>query len=785
MRNLMPKLLTWRNYNKVLSKKVSPVKLEKHSTQLSFYKMMASISAQFVAAKNEHIDAAINNALTQIGEFFNADRSYVFSFSENHHVADNTHEWCAAKVTPQLNELKNIPLDAYGGWYTSWQAGEITCISDIAVLPSESLERKLLEPQGIKSVIMIPLRTEDKLLGMFGLDIVKSYAEWTEEHISLLSIIAETIANSLLRKRSTLSIHLQQTVGQITVRFINLPVALIDNTINNALTQLREFFDFSHALLLEAESVPANYGEPNSRKPNSKKTIYGFANDFLPNLKPEYYYHTCVLFPIVHGKKHYGYLTMVHENKLIFDNDQHIESLSLIAEVIAGTYARRDTEKQNEYLAFYHPVSGLPNRRFLDKQIEQVVAGCDREQTCCAIVFIDIDHFKHTNDTLGRELSDKLLQHIGQRVQQFIEAGDTAAHLGADQFVLIIEQLGTDIDSALRKLQRASVEFKNNLEQPFQLENKSITVSACIGVSFYCGADPHELDILNQAELAMFKAKSFGRGSLRYFDPQMQESASKRALLYDDLKVAITENQFEMYYQLQVNRKGKAIAAEALVRWHHPERGMVSPNEFIDFAEETNLIEDISEQVIALSCKQLADWGGHPVMNDLELSINISAQHMLKSDFMDTLQAILQMTKAPTEKLKFEITESALIADTTAIVKLMKELNQLGIRFSLDDFGTGYSSLSYLKAFPITELKLDLRFVHDMVTNNRDYAIAAAVIILAKELDLIVVAEGVETNEQRDLLLELGCDSLQGYLYSRPLPAEQVVALTEEINAKF
>lgn len=746
--------------------------------------MMASISAQFVAAKNEQIDAAINNALTQIGEFFKADRSYVFSFSENHNVADNTHEWSAPNVKPQLKELQNIPLDAYGGWYSSWQAGEITCISDISELPSESLERQLLEPQGIKSVIMIPLRTEDKLLGMFGLDIVKNYAEWTEEHLTLLSIIAETIANSLLRKRSTLSIHLQQTVGQIAVRFINLPVALIQNTINNALGQLREFFGFSHALLLNTEAVSLSSAEINSQKLNGNSAIYGYANDFLPDLKPEYYYHTCVLFPIVHGKKHYGFLTMVHENKLIFDNNQHIESLSLIADVIAGTYARRDTEKQNEYLAFYHPVSGLPNRRFLTKQIEQVIAGCDREKTCCAIIFIDIDHFKHTNDTLGRELSDKLLQHIGLRVQQLLEAGDTAAHLGADQFVLVIEQLGTDIDSALRKLQRASAEFQNNIEEPFQLESKSISISACIGVSFYCGANPHKLDILNQAELAMFKAKSFGRGSVRYFDPQMQESASKRGLLYDDLKVAIAENQFEMYYQLQVNREGKAIAAEALVRWHHPQHGIVSPKEFIDFAEETNLIEDISEQIIALSCKQLADWQGNPVMGDLELSINISAQHMLKANFMETLQALLHMTKAPTEKLKFEITESALIADTTAIVELMKELNQLGIRFSLDDFGTGYSSLSYLKSFPITELKLDLRFVHDMVTNSRDYAIAEAVIVLANELDLIVVAEGVETCEQRDLLLELGCDYLQGYLYARPLPAIEVAQLTEAINAQ-
>lgn len=755
-----------------------------HQQQLRFYKMVANISASFVAAKENEIDQNINCALAQIGEFFQADRSYVFSFSEKNKVGDNTHEWCAEDVEPQLEYLQNIPLDAFSEWVDDWQRGEISCISDVSAMPAESPMRQLLEPQGIQSVIMLPLRNERGVVGMFGLDLVKVQLEWNEEHTSLLSIVAETIANAIARKDAALSFQLQQSVGNLVVSFINVPSASINSTINEAFLHIQRDYGFQYVELLSPKIGADNLAIDSVNNPH-----YQPAELVFPEVEAKYAHYCSLKFPVQHGSVLYGFIALAHSNQRIFESKKHRSALQLIANAIAGSLARRDTEQENKYLSFHDALTGLSNRRFMESHINQLVNNTERHEeasheyecTRVAALILDIERFKHINDTFSREKGDQVLRSVADRLQELvslsplISSNNLVGRIGPDQFAVFVNDISFPINIAQQEIEIFISHIKIAFETPFIIDNKPIIISLAIGVSMGVSCDEQTIELLNQAELAMLKAKSIGTGAVRYFNEEMQDMASNRGQLYDDLKQAVLSNQFVVFYQLQVNKHGMPEGAEALVRWQHPLKGTITPNDFIPFAEETYLIHRISEHVLLQACQQLYEWSLSADTAHLDLSINISASHMLSDGFVTTVKRILQSTKVPTRLLKFEITESAMIADPDTIIKLMHELTALGIRFSLDDFGTGYSSLSHLNLLPIKELKLDISFVRDILHSTRAKAIASAVITLAKDLQLSVVAEGIETEEQRDLLIGLGCNRLQGYLYSKPTPAAELI----------
>ena len=426
---------------------------------------------------------------------------------------------------------------------------------------------------------------------------------------------------------------------------------------------------------------------------------------------------------------------------------------------------------QIDSLAFYDPLTQLPNRRLLLDRLDQALHASTRHARKSALLFVDLDNFKTINDTLGHHLGDQLLTLVAQRLKVCSREGDTVAHLGSDEFVVMLEDLSEDIHEAANQAESVGEKMLAALAKVYPLTSGAHHSTTSIGITLFGSAQQESNEEpLKRAELAMFQAKAAGRNTLRFFDAQMQAEVSAHAMLEADLREAVQKQQFVLHYQPQVVGNGRITGVEALVRWQHPQRGLVSPAEFIPLAEESGLILPIGQWVLETACAQLAQWAQNPELAHLTMSVNVSARQFSYPDFVDQVMAILEHTHASPNLLKLELTESMLVNDVGGITAKMGALKAHGVSFSLDDFGTGYSSLTYLKRLPLDQLKLDQGFVRSIVTDPNDAAIAKMVVVLAESLGLSVIAEGVELQAQADFLAHLGCHAYQGYLFSRPLP---------------
>lgn len=429
-------------------------------------------------------------------------------------------------------------------------------------------------------------------------------------------------------------------------------------------------------------------------------------------------------------------------------------------------------------LAFYDPLTGLPNRRLFMDRLEQALALGLRHLRKGALLFVDLDNFKSINDTLGHHHGDLLLEEVAKRLSACVREGDTVARLGGDEFLVMLENLSEDTLDAASQAEVAGEKIRATLGQPYRLENTEQHITASIGITLF-GGDPQELAAgpMRRADLAMYQAKLVGRNALRFFDPEMQAVLSARAELESGLREALRKSQFVLYYQPQVDAAQRLCGAEALVRWVHPQRGLIEPAEFIFIAEETGLILPLGQWVLETACAQLAQWAKRPETAGLSLSVNVSARQFRQDGYVERVKQALAGSGAKAQRLVLELTESLLVSKIDDAVATMQALKAQGVGFSLDDFGTGFSSLSYLKRLPLDQLKIDRSFVHDILSDPGDAAIAKAVIALAENFGLSVLAEGVETMAQKDHLAALGCDHYQGLLFSRPLPIEEFDAL--------
>ncbi|WP_082680122.1 bifunctional diguanylate cyclase/phosphodiesterase [Paucibacter sp. KCTC 42545] len=438
---------------------------------------------------------------------------------------------------------------------------------------------------------------------------------------------------------------------------------------------------------------------------------------------------------------------------------------------------RKRAEAAIEKLAFNDPLTGLPNRRLLLDRLNQTLASAQRQGRHGAVLFIDLDNFKSLNDTLGHGMGDLLLQSIAQRLLGTVRAQDSVARWGGDEFVVLLQDLGQDYAEAAQHAEAAAEKILRVLGQPYQLKDHLHHSTPSIGIKVWGAGDGSSSeDLLKHADHAMYQAKAGGRNQLCFFDPVTQAAMAERATLEADLRGALQNDQFALYLQAQVNQHGQLTGAEVLLRWQHPQRGWISPAQFIPLAEQTGLIVPLGAWVMQQACALLALWAGQPRLEGLSLAVNVSAVQFRHKGFLSTLQQILARSNAPTERLKIELTESALVDDVEGVIRLMTELGRLGVGLSLDDFGTGYSSLAYLKRLPLKQLKIDQSFVRDLISEPNAHAIAHAIVQLGDSLGLHVIAEGVETEAQRDLLAQLGCHAYQGYLFGRPMPIEAFVA---------
>jgi diguanylate cyclase (GGDEF)-like protein/PAS domain S-box-containing protein len=437
--------------------------------------------------------------------------------------------------------------------------------------------------------------------------------------------------------------------------------------------------------------------------------------------------------------------------------------------IIRNITERKQAEEKISHLAFFDQLTDLPNRTLLQDRLKQAMANSQRSRRYGALLLLDLDHFKTLNDTLGHDMGDLLLKRVAGRLTECIREEDTVARLGGDEFVVMLVNLSASQSEAAALVEIIGGKLIARLNQPYDLNGAAYDTTPSVGACVFLGQQIEADTLMKQADLAMYKAKEAGRNIMRFFDPDMALDVLKRASLDNDLRIAVQQQQFVLHFQAQV-AGSRVTGVEALLRWQHPERGLILPGEFISVIEETGLILQVGQWVLENACKQLASWARQPGMSHLTVAVNISARQFIHENFVAQVLMALDRSAANPALLKLELTESLLVNNVEDIINKMNVLKARGVGFSLDDFGTGYSSLSYLKRMPLDQLKIDQSFVRDILSDPNDATIAKMIVVLAASLGLVVIAEGVETEAQRDSLAQHGCLAYQGYLFSRPLP---------------
>ncbi len=432
---------------------------------------------------------------------------------------------------------------------------------------------------------------------------------------------------------------------------------------------------------------------------------------------------------------------------------------------------RKEAEEQIRNLAFFDPLTQLPNRRLLIDRLGLALAATTRYRKHGALLFLDLDYFKNLNDTLGHEAGDQMLVEVAGRLKSCVREGDTVARLGGDEFVVMLEDLSQDEAEAASQAELVAKKILELGAQPYRLKGREHHSTFSIGIGLF-NADHHGADeLLRRADVAMYQAKTNGRNALCFFDPQMQEALVERASMQNDLRRVVEREELVLHYQPQFDDHRRVVGAEALLRWEHPVRGIVPPGDFIPLAEETGLIVPIGTWVLETACRRLREWDKRPAMRHLVLAVNVSAKQFHQPDFVDLVRRVLDETGINPRRLKLELTESVVINDMADAVEKMKILKSLGIAFSMDDFGTGYSSLLYLRRLPLDQLKIDRSFISEIESNSGDAAIVQTIIGMARSLGLDVIAEGVEKEGQHQFLRSNHCPEYQGYLFGQPVPA--------------
>ncbi|MBW1634881.1 MAG: EAL domain-containing protein [Deltaproteobacteria bacterium] len=451
--------------------------------------------------------------------------------------------------------------------------------------------------------------------------------------------------------------------------------------------------------------------------------------------------------------------------------------------IVEDLTEKKLSEQQIQYHTTYDSLTGLPNRRLLLDHLRNEMSRARRYDHYGALLFIDLDNFKTVNDSLGHWVGDELLKLVSDRITGSIRQEDSAARMGGDEFIIILTELDEDLERAADKAREIAEEISYCISCPCKIEGQEMCVTPSIGVSLFPKPGISSDDILKQADTAMYRAKAAGRNEIRFFLPSMQQAADEQLRLYIEIRKALDNDEFAVYYQPQVDIAGRITGAEALLRWHHPERGLIPPDDFLPVAEETGIMWDIGRWVLRSACRHIKIWADAGQLGESHIiSVNISSKEFVSSDFVETVMSILDETGARPDHLGIELTESSFISTGKDIVEKITTLQQLGVKFSVDDFGTGYSSLSYLKSLPLNTLKIDRSFVSDIRDAGNDIVLVDTIIMMAQNLGLEIIAEGVETEQELLYLSTRGCFVYQGYYFSKPVPVTDFSRMLEAKN---
>lgn len=438
---------------------------------------------------------------------------------------------------------------------------------------------------------------------------------------------------------------------------------------------------------------------------------------------------------------------------------------------------RKRAESKIHTLAFYDSLTHLPNRQLFNDRLSHALAQSQRHQKYGALIMIDLDNFKALNDTKGHHIGDELLKQVAFRIQSLLREGDTLGRIGGDEFVVLMEGISFDIEQTALQSEKFAQSVKQLMNQTYTILSYEYISSASIGIVLFQGYAKSRETLLKQVDIAMYHAKKLGRNRVCFYDPSMQENIEYKTLMESELKTALLKQEFILFYQPQMNANNEMIGVEALVRWHHPSKGLIPPNVFIPLAEETGDIISLGEWVMNQACKQLSAWMKKYDNICLNVAINVSAKQFQEPSFYDMVSTILDHSNIPSSLITLELTESLILENIHEVITKIEALRSLGVRISLDDFGTGYSSLSYLKRLPLDELKVDQSFVRDINHDKNDAMIVKTIIEMAENFELDIIAEGVEDDKQLTYLKENGCSRFQGYFFGKPMPPEEIEKL--------
>ncbi|HMA98132.1 MAG TPA: EAL domain-containing protein [Wenzhouxiangella sp.] len=848
--------------------------------------LLVRLATEYINLPSSGFESAISRSLKDLGEFVDADRAYVFRYDLEQGLARNTHEWCAAGVTPQIDNLQAVSVDEIPDFVDCHKRGQTFYIPRVAVWPNEAT-RELLQGQAIQSVVTVPLMLEEECLGFVGFDYVHDVRAYSESEIYLLSVFAQMLVNMRVRRdierklsdeRRRLGDIIDGTdsgtwewdldSGRMSVndRWIDLlGVSSRDDLPRNP----KEWLAYAHpediapawermikhlkdelpaldieirvrrsddewlwilvrgqvskrssdgrarlmsgiavdidqrknaeAELRKAASVFTYSGEgilitdPDGKivEINESFTrITGYTRDEILGQQPS------LLASGRHDDSFYSAMWRDLLNKGAWsgelwnrrrDGSEYAQRLTIssVADAAGQTThyvglfsditEQKNHERDLERMAHFDALTGLPNRVLLADRLSQAMSQARRSGQLIAVVYIDLDNFKVINDRHGHHAGDQVLREIGGRIAKALRETDTVARPGGDEFVAILTGLTDQVvpEHSLTRLLEA-------MSKPIQLEKGQVQVGLSIGVTLYPQIGKPEADqLLRQADQAMFEAKRKGRNSICYFDTNLEQVTRQRLMDQNRLREALENEEFVLYYQPQIDlRRGAVSGVEALIRWNHPEKGLLSPGAFMPLIEDESLAIAFGEWVRKRALEDHRHWMSGGL--DLDLAVNVDAADLLGEDFVARLEFLLdENPDFPARRLLLEVVETSVLEDLGQATVIAKSCKKLGVALALDDFGTGFSSLSHLKHLPIQQLKIDRTFVFDMMADADDLAIVEAVINLGRVFRLDVLAEGAETAEQVEALIQLGCRQVQGYFIAKPMPAKEVAGWVE------
>jgi diguanylate cyclase (GGDEF)-like protein/PAS domain S-box-containing protein len=712
--------------------------------------LLARTASTFISRPTSELDANIDRTLAAIGAMFDVDRAYVFTLSPDGGTMDNSHEWCAPGVEPQIANLKGLPADIAPWWMGELRAGRAINLTSLDDLPPDATaERGILEPQGIRSLLVLPLVWRGNLDGFAGFDHVRGERRWTEEEIEVLRVVVSSFAQGFERRRVDEQLELAASV------FRNAHEGIFVTDAQERILEVNPTFT-------EITGYPRD--EVLGRTPNLLSSgRHG----------PDFYE---AMWGAIHSKGLWrGELWNRRK-----DGTLYLERLTVSAvrdssgrvERYVGVFGDitrlREQAERLEQLAYQDALTKLPNRALLGDRMEQALAQARRGGSMLAVGYLDIDLFKPVNDRHGHAAGDRLLVEMAQRLKGTLRSGDTVARLGGDEFVVILPGLRSreECEALVDRLLRAVAE-------PYAVADGHVaTMSASIGIRLVPPDDADADTLLRQADQAMYAAKQEGRGRAHFFDAERDRQVVMRRDQITRVERGIIGHEMVLHFQPVVDlRTGIVRFAEALVRWRRPDQGMLPPGEWLSAIEESPVVAELGDWVLDEALRRCDAWGALGLRGGV--SVNVSAFELRDQAFPDRVRRALDRHPGVHPSwLKLEVLESAALADIAAVTATMNACRAMGVEFALDDFGTGYSSLTYLKRLPASTLKIDRSFVSNMLEDAGDRAIVTGVVELARVFDRASVAEGVESTAHVEVLRELGCDMGQGYGIAPPMPAD-------------